>query len=88
MHFCVLPENNHSPCTEDMYLHPQKFCYTLHIFVLKKFVLVTHTRAVLPQSPLAPGDLLLPMGDQEILIIAPNLYAGCPGSQGVEIMDS
>ena len=29
----------------------------------------------------APGDLLLPLGDQEILV-APNLYAGRPGFHG------
>ena len=27
----------------------------------------------------APGDLRLPLGDQEILVFAPNLYAGHPG---------
>ena len=33
---------------------------------------------------MAPGDLhvRLPLGDQEILVFAPNLYAGFPGSQG------
>ena len=39
-------------------------------------------RAVLQQCPVAPGNLLLPLGDQEILGFAPNPYPGCPWFQG------
>lgn len=62
MHFCVLPENNHSPCTEDMYLHPQKFRYTLHIFVLKKICLGDPHKGCAAAEPTGPWWLTFAYG--------------------------
>ena len=45
------------------------------------FVLLFYS-AVFKRCPVTSGDLLLPSGDQKILVLAPNVYAVHPGFQG------
>lgn len=37
-------------------------------------------------APVAPGDLLLPLSNQETLVLASDLYAGFPGYEVLEIL--
>ena len=51
-------------------------------------ILMQTTRTVLQQCPVTPGNLRLPLGDQETLVFAPKLYAGTLDFKGSEILDT